>query len=126
MRRSQLRRRHPRSRGQALVEFAVVIPVFLLVLSGMLDFGFMLYNRMTVINSAREGARAAVIVSDKTTIPVVAPQRVQSAAAGAGLTLNTSQVVVTCVAIANDSGPVYVRHDDQLQGGRRREGARHL
>ena len=98
-------RRHPRSRGQALTEFALVIPVFLLVLSGMFDFGFMLYSRMTVINAAREGARFAVVVSDTTTIPAVTPPRVQTNAAGAGLTLNPSQVVVTCVAIKTTPGP---------------------
>lgn len=83
----------------------MVIPVFLLVLSGMLDFGFMLYSRMTVINAAREGARAAITVSDATTIPIVAPQRAQSAGAAAGLTVNTAQVGVSCVAIATTPGP---------------------
>ncbi|MGZ6314992.1 MAG: TadE family protein, partial [Candidatus Limnocylindrales bacterium] len=48
-------RRSTRKRGQALVEFAMVIPIFLLVLSGICDFGFMLYSRMSVINAAREG-----------------------------------------------------------------------
>ncbi|MFI5259189.1 MAG: TadE/TadG family type IV pilus assembly protein [Candidatus Limnocylindrales bacterium] len=46
-----------RSRGQSLVEFAVVIPVFLLVLCGILDFGFLLYARMKVIDASREGAQ---------------------------------------------------------------------
>ena len=32
-------RRRKRTRGQALVEFALVIPIFLLVLCGILDFG---------------------------------------------------------------------------------------
>ncbi|HLY14312.1 MAG TPA: TadE/TadG family type IV pilus assembly protein [Candidatus Limnocylindrales bacterium] len=46
-----------RSRGQALVEFAIVLPVFLLVLSGVLDFGFLLYGRMTAINAIKEVAQ---------------------------------------------------------------------
>jgi Flp pilus assembly protein TadG len=46
-----------RSRGQALVEFAVVLPVFLLVLSGVLDFGFLLYGRITAINAIKEVAQ---------------------------------------------------------------------
>jgi Flp pilus assembly protein TadG len=90
------RGRSARGRGQALTEFALVIPIFLLVLSGILDFGFMLYSRMTVINAAREGARAAVI-ADKDTRVVVAQQRAKSAASGAGLALDVSQVAVTCV-----------------------------
>ena len=95
------RGRAHRGRGQALTEFALVVPIFLLVLSGIFDFGFLLYSRMTVINSAREAAHAAAIAPDRTTIPALAPQRAQSAAAGAGLTLNTAQVSVTCVAIAS-------------------------
>jgi Flp pilus assembly protein TadG len=83
-----------------MVEFALVIPIFMLVLSGILDFGLALYSRMTVINSAREGARAAVMVDPKTaasTIPGVAQQRAISAASQAGLTLTVANVVTTCV-----------------------------
>jgi Flp pilus assembly protein TadG len=93
------RRRSDHTRGQALVEFAIVFPIFLVILCAIMYFGFLLYSKMTVINAAREGARAAIIVTDKTTIPVLAPQRAQSAAAGAGLGITTSQVTVTCVAI---------------------------
>jgi len=92
------RRRSARGRGQALTEFALVIPIFLLVLSGILDFGFMLYSRMTVINAAREGARAAVQAADSTTVPLVAQGRAVSSTIGSGLSLATSQVAVTCVA----------------------------
>ncbi len=67
-----------RTRGQALVEFALVIPVFMLILCGVLDFGFMLYSRMTVINASREGARIAVTAADNTTIPTLASGTVLS------------------------------------------------
>jgi len=49
--------RKGRSRGQSLVEFAVVLPVFLLILSGVFDFGFLLYSRMTAINAIKEVAQ---------------------------------------------------------------------
>ena len=79
--------RRRKSRGQSLVEFAVVFPVFMLVLSGILDFGFMLYSRMTVISATREGARAAITQGDA---PSVIPQRVSdavdNAVSGTGLT----------------------------------------
>ncbi len=78
-----------------MVEFALVIPIFLLLVAGMCDFGFALFSRMTVINSAREGARAAVIVTDHTTISTVAKNAATSAAKGAGL-IPTS-VTVTCL-----------------------------
>lgn len=44
-------------RGQGLVEFAMVVPVALLMLLGMLDFGFALDHSATVGNATREGAR---------------------------------------------------------------------
>ncbi len=80
------------------MEFAIVLPAFLLVLSGILDFGFLLYSRMTVISAAREGARQAIIASDPTTIPSVAKGKVLSVSTGlvkADIGVNTS-----CVAIA--------------------------
>lgn len=48
-------------RGAELIEFALVFPVLLLVVLGIVDFGF-LFQRMEVItNAAREGARIAVL-----------------------------------------------------------------
>ena len=44
-------------RGQALVEFTVIIPVFLLLLTGMLEFGLAFSDRLTMGNATREGAR---------------------------------------------------------------------
>jgi Flp pilus assembly protein TadG len=90
-------RRSDRKRGQAMVEFALVIPIFMLVLSGILDFGFSLYSRMTVINATREGARAAVMVSDVTTIPLVVSTQVISSASSGGITVLPANVVVSCV-----------------------------
>ena len=52
---------HGRRRGQSLVEFALVLPIFILLLAGMIDFGFGFYSYMTVINGARVGAREAAI-----------------------------------------------------------------
>ena len=45
--------------GQSLVEFALVIPIFLTLLMGVLEFGFLYNNLLTVQFAAREGASAA-------------------------------------------------------------------
>lgn len=83
-----------------MVEFALILPVFVLILSGVLDFGFLLYSRMTVINASREGARAAVTAADPTTIPSVA----QGAAQGVSSGLTTGITVTTkCVPIVSAS-----------------------
>ena len=51
-------------RGQAMVEFALVLPVLLTLLCGIIDFGWIYYNQITLNNAAREGARYAVIHYD--------------------------------------------------------------
>jgi len=43
--------------GQSLVEFAFVLPIFLLVLFAIIDFGMAFHAWITVTNSAREGGR---------------------------------------------------------------------
>ena len=48
-----------RSRGQALVELALVTPVLLVLLLGAVDLGRLFYARITVTNAAREGAMMA-------------------------------------------------------------------
>jgi hypothetical protein len=49
------------SRGQALVEFALVLPVFVLVLFGLIDAGRYVYMTSTLSQAAREGARLAAV-----------------------------------------------------------------
>ena len=50
-----------RQRGQALMEFALVVPIFLILLLSIVDFGWALRSWITVTNSAREGARAGAV-----------------------------------------------------------------
>ncbi len=45
------------ARGQSLVEFALTLPILLLILVGVVDLGRVYYSYMTVINASREGAR---------------------------------------------------------------------
>jgi Flp pilus assembly protein TadG len=53
--------RRPERRGQALVEFALILPVFVLVLVGLFDAGRAVFAATTVNNAAREGARQAIV-----------------------------------------------------------------
>lgn len=53
------RRRQGRDRGAAAVEMALLMPVLLLVLCAIIDFGRMLNTQITLTEAAREGARAA-------------------------------------------------------------------
>lgn len=54
--------------GQTLVEFSLVLPIFLVLLFALVDFGRGYYSWVLVTNAAREGARAAAVQSDANTI----------------------------------------------------------
>jgi Flp pilus assembly protein TadG len=48
-------------RAAAAVEFAVVAPVFFLLVFGMIEYGRMVMVEQIITNASREGARAAVL-----------------------------------------------------------------
>ncbi|MGI6308985.1 MAG: TadE/TadG family type IV pilus assembly protein, partial [Dethiobacteria bacterium] len=54
--------------GQSLVEFAIILPLLLLVLLGIIQFGIIFSSYITVTTAAREGARVAIVGADDITI----------------------------------------------------------
>ena len=58
-----------RPRGQALVEFAVIIPLFLALLMGILDFGRVVWATTSLASAAREAARFAIVHGGSPTDP---------------------------------------------------------
>ena len=48
---------HSPMTGQSLVEFALLVPILMLIMVGVVDLGRVYYAYLTVVNSAREGAR---------------------------------------------------------------------
>lgn len=48
-----------------MLEFALVLPIFLLILCGIIDFGWLFYNQLALNNICREGARYAVVNTDE-------------------------------------------------------------
>lgn len=56
-----LRLRKQNDRGAVAAEFALLLPVFLLILFGIIEFGMLMYGREVVTNAAREGARAGIV-----------------------------------------------------------------
>ena len=53
--------RRQRDRGAVAVEFALVLPLFLLLVLGGIDWGYYFFASQVVANAAREGARAAAL-----------------------------------------------------------------
>jgi Flp pilus assembly protein TadG len=64
LRRWAARNRGDRSTGQALVEFAMVLPLFVLLLLILFDFGRVVYTQHTITEDAREGVRWGVAAPD--------------------------------------------------------------
>lgn len=61
MKRQFKSKKDKREDGQAMVEFALILPIFLLILCGIIDFGWLFYNQLSLNNACREGARYAVV-----------------------------------------------------------------
>ncbi|KPJ50401.1 MAG: hypothetical protein AMJ38_01880 [Dehalococcoidia bacterium DG_22] len=83
-------------RGQSLVEFALVLPIFLLVLFAIVDFGMAFHAWITVTNSAREGARLGAVRASATDVE----QRVRDTADS----LNEDDLLVTVTNAEGDPG----------------------
>jgi Flp pilus assembly protein TadG len=66
-----------RRRGDAIVEFALVLPILLLILFGIMEVGRVLDAWIVVQNAAREGARVGTL-ADSTTAGSAAQQAANS------------------------------------------------
>ena len=93
------RRGGTRRRGQALVEFALVIPLFLLLLVAIFDLGRAVFAWNTLSNAAREGARIAIVNQYKPSIGARAKQ------ATAIVELNDPSVTVDFYQVQADGTP---------------------
>lgn len=81
------------------MEFALVLPLFLLILAGIVDFGMGLATSITVTNAAREGARLGAVNPNTAAITA----RVEAVASG--LDLSRLAVTTSCLQL---SGSTYV------------------
>lgn len=48
-------------KGQSLVEFAIILPILMLLVMGIIEFGMMLNSYLAIQNASREGARYGII-----------------------------------------------------------------
>jgi Flp pilus assembly protein TadG len=70
--------------GSAAVEFALVLPVLLLILFGIIDFGRMLNARIVLTQAAHEGARTAAVTGDPDAAAATIAKVMGSMASGMG------------------------------------------
>lgn len=50
-------------RGQSLVEFAIILPILLVIIMGIIEFGMMMNSYLAISNASREGARIGIVGS---------------------------------------------------------------
>lgn len=48
-------------RGQGMVELALTLPILILLVAGMMEFGQVIHQQLVVTEAAREGARSAAV-----------------------------------------------------------------
>ena len=82
-------------RGASAVEFAIILPVLLLVLGGIVDFGRYFFFQIQLTNAAREGARVAIAYPSPPDPTASINARVMAAAGG------VPSAAVTPVAICS-------------------------
>ncbi len=51
-----------REKGTSAVEFALILPLLLLILFAIIEFGFVLYDKAVITNASREGARTGILM----------------------------------------------------------------
>ena len=98
--------------GRRSIEAALVLPLLLLVVLGILDFGLLFWRFESVTNAAREGARVAILPGYSTTD---VENRVQQYLTDAGL--DADAPVITVVAAGRRGRRRrHVHHDDGRHG----------
>jgi Flp pilus assembly protein TadG len=83
-------------RGQTLVEFALILPLFLLMFFAMVDFGRGFYTWLLVTNAAREGA----LVAATQQAPAAVQARINDALGG----LNQADLTITLTNVQDSRG----------------------
>lgn len=92
--------------GAAAVEFALLLPILLLIFFGIIELSLALYNKAVLTNASREGARAGIVLSSpKMTEAQIRDEVVLPYTQGALLSMGSSQLpTVSAVHSTSASG----------------------
>jgi Flp pilus assembly protein TadG len=101
-------------RGVSSVEFALVLPLLLMCLFGVIELGLAWYTKQVITNASREGARAGIVYTEPKLSQSEIQNVVQTYLNNAGF---TQPVTITVSGAGGDSGEaltVTVNHDYQF------------
>ena len=96
----KLRRQMKDERGQTMVEFAIVVPLLLVIVFGIFQFGVLYNDYVALTDATRVGARKASVSRHEENPEAEAEAAVRSSAAG----LTQDDLEVTVVATAWEHG----------------------
>lgn len=83
----------PRGEGQSLVEFALILPLMVLIIAGLFDLGRAFFASITITNAAREGARYGALNPDYIAGVCTAAK---TEALSTGISLPDNEIKITC------------------------------
>lgn len=91
-------------RGSAIVEMALVLPLFIMLLVGIVEFSRVLMVKQVITNAAREGARAGAINLDDAQALANANSVTQSYITSSGVDLGSANVTSIFVTTGGSQG----------------------
>ena len=114
--------------GAAAVEFAIVAIVLIMLLTGIVQFGFTFFQYLEIVHAAREGARWASLGLDEGSVSDGETVRGRTAAAAPGLStaLTDDQIDISEVTVGGQpavtvhieySSPIFVPLIGDIVGG---------
>jgi Flp pilus assembly protein TadG len=80
--------------GQDLVEYALVLPLFLLLIFSVVEFSLLFFQYTMVVNAAREGARTGVVVDTAACPRACLEQKIEKAARTKMTSVKSSNLTV--------------------------------
>jgi Flp pilus assembly protein TadG len=90
-------------RGAAAVEFALIAPLFIVLLFGIIDYGWAFGQRLGLTSAVREGARLAVVNADSGATPDARRDSIIAAVKSRATTVPPSGISVS-VALEDGNG----------------------
>ena len=98
-----MKRRRRRDRGQAVVEFALILPLFVMLVFAICEFGRVWMNQHVLTTASRTGVRVGILPSSTTGDVQTA---VDNHLTAAGLDPNSASISMSNVGTSASSGAV--------------------
>lgn len=92
-------------RGATAVEFALILPLLLLVVDGVMEFSLVMYDKLILTNAAREAARAGAVIQTVKLTPAEIAEVAQSYCAS--YLLSFGSVPTVSVLVNQSADPVF-------------------